>query len=98
MIANVIRYYQYDHFTKSGAGTDTVEISAVTEAPVSSKHGTPTKTSIALFRSSYAHIFDLLEIDSTDDADVPASPLHAFGIAALDWLIAGSPWIVMQKF
>lgn len=91
VIANVIRYYQYDHFTKSGAGTDTVEISAVTEAPVSSKHGTPTKTSIALFRSSYAHIFDLLEIDSTDDADVPASPLHAFGIAALDWLIAGSP-------
>lgn len=93
VIANVIRYYQYDHFAKGGIGTASVEVSAVTvESALSPKHSTPTKTSIALFSSSYKHIFGLLGIDHlSDDTVVAESPLHAFGIAALNWLVSGTP-------
>jgi len=90
VIANVIRYYQYDHFTKDETDTAPVEVSAVTAESASSKHGTPTKTSIALFSSSYTHIFELLGIDPPDSTVATKSPLHAFGIAALDWLITGT--------
>lgn len=92
VIANAIRYYQHGHFTKGGADTAFVEVSAVAaEAASSTKHGAPTKTSIALFSSSYKHIFELLGIDPPDSADSAESPLHAFGIAALDWLVTGAP-------
>ena len=91
VLANVIRYYQYDHFTKGEIDISAVEVSAVTEESVASKHGIPTKTSIALFSSSYAHIFELLGIDTTDEAGSSQSPLHMLGIAALDWLITGKP-------
>lgn len=92
VIANVIRYYQYDHFTKNGIDTASVEVSAVTaESASSTKHGTPTKTSIALFSSSYTHIFKLLGLDPPDSTVTTESPLHSFGIAALDWLVAGTP-------
>ena len=91
VIANVIRYYQYDHFAKSGIDIVPIEVATVNEESASSKHGTPTKTSIALFSSSYAHIFELLGIDATDDADTPKSPMHMLGIAALDWLVTGTP-------
>lgn len=93
VIANVIRYYQFDHFAKGGTDTASVEVSAVTaETALSPKHSTPTKTSIALFSSSYKHIFGLLGIDHlSDDTVVAESPLHAFGIAALDWLVSGIP-------
>lgn len=92
VIANVIRYYQFDHFNKSGVDTAPIEVSTVVEEPTSAKHGTPTKTSIALFSSSYAHIYDLLGINgATDDEDAIQSPLHALGEAALDWLVSGTP-------
>lgn len=91
VISNVIRYYQYDHFTKSGVDTATVELSAVVEEPSLPKHSTPTKTSIGLFSSSYTYIFKLLGIDGADDKDTPKSPLHTFGMAALDWLVTGAP-------
>lgn len=92
VLANVIRYYQYDHFTKGEIDMSAVEVSSVTEESASSKHGTPTKTSIALFSSSYAHIFKLLGIDFTNETDGTESPLHAFGTAALDWLVTGIPF------
>lgn len=91
IISNVIRYYQYDHFNKSGVDTATVELSAVVEEPSLPKHSTPTKTTIGLFSSSYTHIFKLLGIDGADD-DTPKSPLHTFGIILLDWLVAGAPF------
>lgn len=92
IISNVIRYYQYDHFNKSGVDTATVELSAVVEEPSLPKHSTPTKTTIGLFSSSYTHIFKLLGIDGADDEDTPKSPLHTFGIILLDWLVAGAPF------
>lgn len=92
VLANVIRYYQYDHFTKGEIDMSAVEVSTVTEESASSKHGTPTKTSIALFSSSYAHIFKLLGIESKSETDGTESPLHTFGIAALEWLVAGIPF------
>lgn len=91
VISNVIRYYQYDHFSKVGVDTDTVELSTVTEELTSTKQSTPTKTSIALFSSSYTHIYKLLGIDGAVDSDTTQSPLHSFGLAALDWLITGAP-------
>lgn len=91
VIANVIRYYQYDHYTRGGIDTGVTEVVAVDEESALLNHGTPTKTSIALFSSSYTHIFDLLGIDATDDSDISQSPLHVLGIAALDWLITGTP-------
>lgn len=90
VLANVIRYYQYDHYTKGETDQSVVEIAASTEVSASSKQSTPTKTSISLFSSSYKHIFELLGINSVDNADVTESPLHTFGIAALDWLVAGT--------
>lgn len=92
IISNVIRYYQYDHFNKSGVDTATVELSAVVEEPSLPKHSTPAKTTIGLFSSSYTHIFKLLGIDGADDEDTPKSPLHTFGIILLDWLVAGAPF------
>ena len=91
VISNVIRYYQYDHFNKSAVDTATVELSAVVEEPSLPKHSTPTKTTIGLFSSSYAHIFKLLGINGADDKDTPKSPLHTFGMVALDWLVTGAP-------
>lgn len=93
VIANVIRYYQYDHFTKDEIDAGSVEVSTVTvESALSLKQSTPTKTSIALFSSSYKHLFELLGIDYlSDDTAVAESPLHSFGIAALDWLVSGTP-------
>ena len=89
VLANVIRYYQYDHFTKGEIDVSAAQISTVTGELTSLKNGIPTKTAIALFSSSYAHIFELLGITSANDKDVAESPLHAFGMAALDWLVAG---------
>lgn len=91
VIANVIRYYQYDHFSKSVVDTASIELSTVEEEPASAKHSTPTKTSIALFSSSYSHIYELLGFDGTADEDITQSMFHSLGIAALDWLISGTP-------
>ena len=92
VISNVIRYYQYDHFTKDGTDMVDLELSTITEEAISSKHSTPTKIAISLFSSSYTHIFKLLGIDCVEtDVDTDLSSLHEFGIAALDWLVTGEP-------
>lgn len=91
VIKNVIRYYQYDHFTKGEVDTAAVEVAAVNEETASSKHSAPTKTSISLFSSSYAHIFSLLGLHTADSKDAGQSPLHNLGIAALNWLVTGAP-------
>ena len=90
VIANVVRYYQYSHFITKETDTVPVEATSVAEEFVSSKHGTPTKSSIALFSSSYLHIYELLGIDSPFDEAVDVAPLHELGIAALDWLVSGT--------
>lgn len=92
VITNVIRYYQYDHFAKSEIDTAPVEVSTVTaESTLLAKHSTPTKASIALFSSSYTHIYHLLGIYDEEDKNVPETPMHKLGIAALDWLVTGTP-------
>lgn len=90
VIENVIRYYQFDHFTKGVENTTTVEISSEAEKSTASNHSIPKKTSIALFSSSYTHIFELLGTDDAIDEDVTISPLHELGVTALDWLITGT--------
>lgn len=92
VIANMIQYYQYNHFTKSNiAAEPAIELSPVAKENTLSKYDTPTKTSIGLFSSSYAHIFELLGFHSASDALVLQSPLHSFGVAAIDWLVTGKP-------
>ena len=90
VIANVIRYYQYDHYTKGSVDATSIEISAIAEESTSAKHSTPTKTSIALFSSCYAHIYELLGIDGIVEEDTTQSTLHMLGVAALNWLVLGT--------
>lgn len=91
VIANVILYYQYDHFAKDGANATAVEISTNAEETESSKYGTPTKTAVALFSSSYKYIFELLGVDDSAEGSSEQSPLHVLGKNALDWLVKGIP-------
>lgn len=91
VVANVIKYHKYDHYKKNGVDTAPIEISTVAEESISAKHSTPTKTSIALFSSSYAHIYKLLGLDGIVDEDTTQSTLHELGVAALDWLVSGIP-------
>lgn len=91
VLTNMIRYYQYKHSTKGEIDISAVEISTATDESTFSKHGTPTKTSISLFSSSYRHIFELLGINLWGNAEVTESPLHTFGMAALEWLVTGTP-------
>lgn len=91
VIENIVRYYQYDHFTKGVVEAAPVEISTIAEKTTSIKHSTPTKTSIALFSSSYQHIYKLLGIDGIVDEDKSQSAFHTLGVAALDWLVLGTP-------
>lgn len=91
IIENVIRYYQVDHFTK-GKDTTELDVLGVESASAILKHGTPTKTALSLFSSSYDHIFSLLGIDANiDKQNISESPMHKLGVNALNWLVTGIP-------
>lgn len=91
VFSNIIEWYQVNHYLNGETDTSEVTLSTITGEPRESKYGTPTKTSISWFSSSYSHIFGLLGLYSTHDSIDTESPLHAFGIAALDWLVNGKP-------
>lgn len=90
VIENVIRYYQDMPLHSAEEEPSTVSVMAGAEIEPS-KQSTPTKTAIGLFRSSYDHIFDLLDVGylkSSESSD--ESEFHHLGIVALDWLATGS--------
>lgn len=91
VFSNIIEWYQVNHYLNEETDTSEVTLSTITGEPRESKYGTPTKTSISWFSSSYSHIFELLGLYSTHNSIDTESPLHVFGIAALDWLVNGKP-------
>lgn len=90
VMENLVRYYQYKHFLPAEMDTFDIDITEAVEATAALRHGAPTKASIALFSSSYGHIFDLLGIWQPVDTDSCQSPMHTLGLAAIDWLVNGT--------
>ncbi len=91
VIESVIRYFQYSQLNSGYSEEDITDTTSVSNDTQDFKHSIPTKTAIGLFSSCYAHIFNLLDISQakSEDSSEP-SPLHDFGIAALDWLVTGT--------
>ena len=90
VIECVICYFQDMalHGELLAAGTEETSLPNETQQ---TKHSIPTRTAIALFSSSYNHIFDLLSIPQVkrEDASPDLSVLHNLGVASLDWLMTG---------
>ena len=89
VIQDVIRYYQRipSHRVASESITDVLSIEENIEP---SKLSVPNKTALEMFKSSYNHIYKLLEINYYKKENIEKeSLLHSLGVATLNWLIKG---------
>ena len=86
---DLITFYKNEHFIFP---LPEQVISIPEENSLSEKRiSLPTKTMIDLFAGCYDHALELLDIPVLKDGDEQPSVLQDFGIAALDWLITGTP-------
>lgn len=86
---DLITFYKNEHFIFP---LPEQVISIPEENSLSEKRiSLPTKTMIDLFAGCYDHALELLDIPVLKDGDEQSSVLQDFGIAALDWLITGTP-------
>ena len=89
VMGELITCYRYKHFIEF---LPEHVISLPEESSLSErKMSPPTKTMIGLFAGCYDHALELLDIPVLKDEDEQTSALQDFGIAALDWLIMGTP-------
>lgn len=95
IIEDVIRYYQDMplHRENETPTADTV-VAPIEVEPA--RASVPNKTAISMFKSCYDHIYDGLGIGYIKDKEPQtASTHHDFGVAAIDWLVTGTPvdWV-----
>lgn len=89
VMEDLITFYKDEHFI---VPLPEQVISIPEENSLSEKRiSLPTKTMIDLFAGCYDHALELLDIPVLKDGDEQSSVLQDFGIAALDWLITGTP-------
>lgn len=89
VMEDLIAFYKNEHFIFP---LPEQVISIPEENSLSEKRiSLPTKTMINLFAGCYDHALELLGIPVLKGGDEQPSVLQDFGIAALDWLIMGTP-------